>query len=328
MLVAIENYIAQHNLLPEGTRVVLGLSGGPDSVFLLHFLAQLYTKTAITLIAAHLDHEWRPSSKADALFCKKFAQKLNVPFVSTTISALKLSIKPQGSQEAVGRILRRYFLESVLKEYNADSIALAHHANDQQETFFIRLIRGTTISGLASMRPKHGCYIRPLLETYKSDIINYLDKHQIAYRTDETNISERFLRNRIRLQVIPALQACDKRFDKNFLSTINHIQQAEEFLEQETRTIFNTISSRQDAAQWLSVTALLQLHPYIQKRVLLYWLCIEQVEFTPTDAFFNEIIRFLEKPHSGSHRLGASWAITKQKAKAAIKKLFKISQDK
>ncbi len=138
MIKQIDAFIAQYNLLPAGSTVVLGLSGGPDSVFLLHLLADKNIK----LIAAHLDHEWRADSADDVTFCKKLAQKYNVPFITAKASELKRTFKWDGSQEQLGRAMRRHFFATVAAAHATDSIALAHHAQDQQETFFIRLMRG------------------------------------------------------------------------------------------------------------------------------------------------------------------------------------------
>ena len=226
----IKEFIKKHNLIPQDSKIVLGLSGGPDSVFLLHLLSELKKDGLVKeIVAAHLDHEWRPESAKDEQFCSKMAKEHDVPCVSNKIPDLGLDLKFSGSKEDLGRRARRYFFKQVKKEYNADLIALAHHAQDQQETFFIRLIRGTSLSGLTAIKPKHGDYIRPLLEINKQDLVNYLDEHNIPYLTDPSNISQEFLRNRIRKHVIPALKNCDARFDQNFQTTIHRLQKTEQF---------------------------------------------------------------------------------------------------
>ena len=147
MIKAIHAFIAHHNLIFANKTVVVGLSGGPDSVFLLHLLS---TKFNIDLIAAHLDHEWRPDSHKDVEFCRDLAKKYDVPFVTQEISELPISLKFDGSLEDVGRRARRFFFESICTSHNADLIAVAHHAQDQQETFFIRLLRGASLTGLTA----------------------------------------------------------------------------------------------------------------------------------------------------------------------------------
>ncbi len=152
--------------------------------------------------------------------------------------------KHNGSQEEYGRRLRRHFFEQILREYNADSVALAHHAQDQEETFFIRLIRGSSLTGLTSIKPKNGPYIRPLLETPKAEILAWLHTNNIPYALDKTNESPDYLRNRIRLNVLPALRICDERFEANFLTTLNRLKTTEDFLERLTQKAFEKITTK------------------------------------------------------------------------------------
>ncbi len=318
-------YIKDHQLIPKGSKLVVALSGGPDSVFLLHLLANMRESHAITLIAAHLDHQWRANSHEDVLFCKNLAEQLRIPFVSSTIQELQQDFKHNGSQEAVGRAARRYFLEKVAHKENADAIAVAHHLQDQEETFFIRLIRGSSLTGLTGMLPRDGNYIRPLLETNKADMVDYLEKHKISYLTDPTNTSMDYLRNRIRAKVLPALQECDQRFDQNFLTTIERLQETEHFLETETIAHYLEISASVATSnnssptnRLLQIDRLFKLHPMMQQRIIVHWLIEHNVTFTPTQSLINEIIRFLKQPQGGTHVLHTSWKIAKKKNAAYI----------
>ncbi|MDP3889360.1 MAG: tRNA lysidine(34) synthetase TilS [bacterium] len=313
----IDQFIEKHNLLPVGSKVIIGLSGGPDSLFLLHFLAEKHRIGTITLVAAHLDHEWRANSANDALFCQETAAKLGVLFVSAKISDLSLKAKYGGSREAYARTMRRHFLQQVKTEHHADIIALAHHTQDQQETFFIRLIRGATLTGLTAMRPKSGNYIRPLLETDKQDILHYLHEHSIPYLTDPSNNSEDFLRNRIRQKIIPALKACDERFEKNLKIGIKRLQEEELLLNKLTQEAFDKISIGNDGI-CVYLEDLFKLDKALQYRVIMHWLQYQKVPFTPTQKFLDEILRFLQQPGSKQHKLHHAWLITKKKNNAKI----------
>lgn len=287
----------------------MGLSGGPDSMMLLHMLAQLRDKGVIkTLIAAHLDHEWRTDSKQDLLFCSDVSTKINVQFVSAKFSDFEHSIKDQGSKEAMARDARRIFFEQVRNEYKADLIALGHHLQDQEETFLIRLIRGTSSTGLCAMWPKNGCYIRPLLETSKANILAYLKASNIDYLTDPTNASADFLRNRIRNTVLPALHEADDRFDQNFLATLTRLQMTEQFLETLTEQTYEKLY----IDTGISRTKLLAQPLIIQYRILMHFLCAHNVAFPPSQSFLDELLRFIKGPEGGSHTAHHGWKLIKK----------------
>ena len=141
-------------------------------------------------------------------FVNTYADSLASEYIQATPADIPLT-KDTGSQEDRGRRLRRTFLEKIAKEHSADAIALGHHQDDQQETFFLRLIRGASITGLAGMKPRHGLYIRPLLDCKKESILTYLRTEGLSFLHDSTNEDDSFLRNGIRLNVLPALRSCD-----------------------------------------------------------------------------------------------------------------------
>ena len=315
----IQNFITKHALIERNNIIVVGLSGGPDSVFLLYFLASLREKYNLKLIAAHLNHEWRKEAAQEQKDCEQLAHTLNIPFVAAKRSELSFPFKHNGSQEEYGRKMRRYFFEKVLHEYNAGTIALAHHLQDQEETFFIRLIRGSSLTGLTAMKPKHGVYIRPLLETHKADLLAWLHANNIAYATDITNESSDYLRNRIRMKVLPALRECDDRFETNFLATINRLKTTEQFLEQLTHKTFDEISYIQDGQRYINTQSLIALDEPLRTRVLMHWLITEKVPFPTTQAFFDEIMRFLQNPKDGTHTLHQQWSLMKKQKKLFIK---------
>lgn len=317
-LETIQQYITDHNLIAPGNTIVVGLSGGPDSVFLLHILSQIRHAYDLKLIAAHLDHEWRDNSEQDMLFCKEVAQHLDISFESAKLSELPLPKQPKGSKEEVGRNARRLFLESVAKEHTADAIALGQHLCDQEETFFIRLIRGSTLTGLTCMKPKDGLYIRPLLEVKKKEILDYLDAHGIAYVKDPSNELDLFLRNRIRKHVIPAIRNADSRFDQNFLRTLHSIQAAEKYLTGITTNTFTSIADQVDGTWHLDTKKLFALDPFLQYRILLHWLITADVPFVPSESFLDEIMRFLHQPASKTHAIHDRWSIVKKRDTAHI----------
>ena len=300
-----------------GSTLVIGLSGGPDSVYLLHQLVGVKESLGLSLIAAHLDHEWRDTSHNDVAFCEKLCKELSVPFVTKKGSQLSCTFEANGSQEQLGRNMRRFFLEQVRQEHNAHAIALAHHQDDQLETFFINLIRGTTITGLCGIKPQDGYFWRPLLAVTKQEILAYLSEHQIPYQTDPTNESNAYLRNRIRLQLIPTLIACDDRAAKNVLRAMNNIKETEQFLKKLTEQALGTATSPDN--QSLDLNNFFNLDLYLQKRVLHSWLSANTKGMCrSSEAFLNEVLRFLDSPRGGTHHISPKWKLIKKQNRASV----------
>jgi len=269
----------------------------------------LHEAKKIKLIAAHLNHGWREDAHKDEDLCKKLCAQHNIELVIEHAKNLDLNIKANGSQEELGRKLRRHFFKTIHKKYNADYVTLAHHQQDQQETFFMRLIRGTTLNGLTSMQPVDGIYLRPLLKTSKKEILEYLQQNNIEYIVDYTNESDSFLRNRIRKYVIPALQKCDERFDKKFESSLEHLKQEDDFLDELTQKACDLVFADKKIG---NKTEFEKLSLVIQKRLVPYWLTKEKVIFSPSNPQIMEIIRFLASPRGGSHQIHTEWSIQKK----------------
>ena len=317
---SIDQFVESNNLLPQNSRVLLGLSGGPDSVFLLHYLCELQKKSSSTVIAAHLDHQWREESGEDAAYCTQLAQKFGIDFELGKISELAKEVSFTGSREEVARLYRRFFFEKLVAKHKCNCIALAHHRQDQVETFFIRLIRGTSLVGLTSIKPKSGPYVRPLLNTNKQDILDYLNNKNISYLTDPTNESSEFLRNRIRNEALPALRKCDDRFDRNLEKTIERLSAADNFIEKIVLSEYDRITKKNGQKIIFDTSMLDTIDPFLHPRLILKWLCDEKVPFTPSDGFIKEILRFITTKRGGEHALNTSWCIVKSKGLAKIKR--------
>jgi len=201
------NTIRKYNLVSPLDRILIGVSGGPDSLALLYLLNELKVKLGVSIVVAHLNHGIRGrESDSDERFVRNTADKLGLNFFSKKIDWRCRSRHPN---EETLRKLRYDFLFDAAKKYKADKIALAHNLDDQAETVLMRLIRGTGLYGLISILPKRKTgqffIIRPLLETSRLDIERYLKKIGIKARVDRTNFEDNFLRNKIRHGILKEL---------------------------------------------------------------------------------------------------------------------------
>ncbi len=210
--------IKAHQLINPGEYILIAVSGGPDSVALLHGLYALRDKLSLQLGIVHFEHGIRgKTSLRDAAFVKALARSLDLPFFIEHGRAKKYAEENRLSLEMAARQLRYAFFERILKQTQADKLALGHTADDQVEEILRRLLRGTAWIGLAGMEIKRGPYIRPLLEIFKEEILEVLHKEGISYMVDETNLERSFLRNRIRHELLPVLLKFNPRFKETLL---------------------------------------------------------------------------------------------------------------
>ena len=307
----------------NNTTIIVGLSGGPDSVCLLHLLAQQKKQLNIQLIAAHLDHEWQESSKIAAKLCHDICDTLFIPLVSKKLSELKFEAKWNGSKEDLGRKMRRHFFESVAQQYQAHLIALAHHQQDQQETFFIRLLRGSSLAGLIGIKEQDGLYIRPILNWSKKEIMQYLADHNLSYYTDPTNISDDYLRNRIRNHLIPTMIKIDSRCELSLKSTMQQLSLTHDFIQHQTLLTMRDLA----IDQGIDTQKFLQLHAVLQQNILLQLMIQNNVSFSPSQKLFKEIMRFLEKSSKDKHTLYQTWMIQKNKSFFYVGKIIKSDKN-
>lgn len=209
LMLEIKRYIEKNQLIRPGDGVVVGLSGGPDSVFLLYALHMLQARMSFTLRAVHVHHGIRGAeADRDAAFSEKLCAKLAVPFQAVHVAAPAYAAQHGLSLEEAARILRYEALEVARQQLTTPAawIAVAHHLDDQAETVLHNLVRGAGLRGLAGMENRRNHVIRPLLSIKREDILKWLEQNKIAYVTDSTNADPHYTRNRIRSTVLPELR--------------------------------------------------------------------------------------------------------------------------
>lgn len=203
----VEQYILQHELISPGDKVLIGLSGGGDSVALLHILKSLCTRLDFTICAAHLNHGIRgEAAHEDAEFVHDLCDFYGIRAYGGYADIPRLARQRGETLEQAGRMLRYDFLEEAKAFFGADKIAVAHHMDDQAESILLHLVRGSGLRGLCGMAPRRGDIIRPLLCLSKAEIESYLANENLPYCTDATNFIAEGMRNKLRLETIPYLK--------------------------------------------------------------------------------------------------------------------------
>ena len=203
----VEGFILENGLIEENGSVLVGLSGGADSVALLTLLKSLSQRHGWRVGAAHFNHGIRGAqADEDERFCREYCVKLGVPFFSEKADVPAYAAENGLSLETAGRLLRYDFLEMIRREKGFDRVAVAHHMDDNAESVLLHILRGSGLAGLTGIKPVRGLIIRPLLCMRRSDIEGYLAELGIPFRTDRTNLVPEGSRNRVRLELLPYVQ--------------------------------------------------------------------------------------------------------------------------
>ena len=208
----------KYNLIENNDTIVVGFSGGPDSVFLVEMLKKLQNFINFKIYLVHINHLLRgKDAVSDENFSFEYAKKNNLEIFIKRIPVKEIAKEVGKTLEEVGREERYKFFSEIYKKVGANKIATAHNKDDQIETFLFRLIRGASLQGLEGIKIKNNNIIRPISEIYKKDILDYLNKNEIQYKIDKTNFENEFTRNSIRLDLIPFIE---KRYNIKFKEKI------------------------------------------------------------------------------------------------------------
>ena len=264
-------FIKQHKMFKENDKVVAGISGGADSVCLLFVLLELRKKMNIDIVAVHVNHQIRGEAalhdeKFTVDLCKKYGVKCVV--VSEDVPAL--ARKRKQSLEEAGRDLRREAFAKVLEEEHADKIAMAHHENDNAETFIMHLIRGAGLNGLSGIWPVNGNVVRPLLCVTRKEIEDYVTKKGVTWCDDLTNDEDDYTRNRIRHQVIPVLESeTGGNAVKHINGAMDKIREALLYIQKETETAYkDCVKMSKNGDITINKEKLYTYHDMIRKDVI------------------------------------------------------------
>ncbi len=221
------NINKKYNLIENNDIIVVGFSGGPDSVFLVEMLKKLQYFFNFKIYLVHINHLLRgEDADSDENFSFEYAKKNNLEIFIKRIPVKEIAKEVGKTLEEVGREERYKFFSEIYEKVGATKIATAHNKDDQIETFLFRLIRGTSLQGLEGIKIKNNNIIRPISEIYKKDILKYLNKNEIQYKIDKTNFENEFTRNSIRLDLIPFIEErYNIKFKDKIFSLIEEIRE-------------------------------------------------------------------------------------------------------
>ena len=235
-------FIKKNNLIEPNDKVVLGVSGGPDSISMLFILNKFSKKLNFEIVVAHINHGIREEATDDEQYVERWCQKLAIPFFVLHSEVEKLAKIQKLGTEEMGRKVRYDFFEEIARKTNSNKIATAHNKNDNCETIIMNMMRGSGIKGLCGIPSKQGKYIRPLIECSREEIEEYCAKQNLDPRIDKTNFENDYTRNKIRNIVIPYIK---EEFNPNIINTMARLseimKEQDEYVEEEAEKQYKNI---------------------------------------------------------------------------------------
>lgn len=270
----IKQFMIKHKLVEQNSTIIVGVSGGPDSLALLHFLWMNRVREGWNIVAAHIDHMFRGEESAKEMeFVQTFCEKLGIPCEVTQIDVTGYQKELGISSQLAARQCRFGFFSEVMEKHESSCLALAQHGDDQVETILMRLVRGSLGKASAGIMPKRpffrGYVIRPLLSVSKEEICTYCEEYELKPRFDPSNLKDVYTRNRFRNAVLPFLKQENPNVHTHFQQFSERLIEDDHFLEELTRERMNTVIRRKEQKRVeLSIKAFLDIPIPLQKRGL------------------------------------------------------------
>lgn len=290
--------VKEYQLFSPGDLVLVAVSGGVDSTALLHLLYSQKELLGISLHVAHLNHMLRKGeAELDAKFVESMAQKLGIPVTVEAVDVNKLADERKMSIEEAAREARYGFFEKLVEKIGAQKIAVGHTADDNVETFLMRLLRGTGLRGLCGIPPKRGKIVRPLIKIWRRELEEYVGGLKLVPRRDHTNYESKYLRNSVRLKLLPQLKIYNLNIKEIILQTIFLLTEDYFYLEDQAEEVLDKILISQTEEEIkLDLNKFRSINPTIQKYVLR--LAIERIKGDVKQLTFGHISSILEKIYS------------------------------
>ena len=308
----------KYNLIENSDTIVVGFSGGPDSVFLVEMLKKLQYFFNFKIYLVHINHLLRgEDADSDENFSFEYAKKNNLEIFIKRIPVKEIAKEVGKTLEEVGREERYKFFSEIYEKVGANKIATAHNKDDQIETFLFRLIRGTSLQGLEGIKIKNNNIIRPISEIYKKDILEYLNKNEIQYKIDKTNFENEFTRNSIRLNLIPFIE---ERYNIKFKDKIFSL--IEEIRENNQNNSLN-LSNYTDSENRIILEKIKFLSDFDKKNLFSLFLNQKNIEFNRNK--IDEINSLIKSNGTKKIDLDKSYRVVKDYAHLYIEDKKEIS---
>ena len=240
----VKETIKKYNLINSGDRIVLGVSGGPDSIAMLDILRQLRDEIKFEIYVVHINHNIRgKDADEDEEYVKKYCEKYNIKCFSKKIDVPTIAKTKKIGTEEAGRKVRYEYFDEILQKTNSNKIGIAHNKNDKVETIIMHLLRGSGVSGLRGIEPiRENKFIKPLIECDRQEIEKYCKENNLQPRIDKTNFENEYTRNKIRNIVIPYIK---EQFNPNIIETITRLSEVisneDNFIEKIAQETYNKL---------------------------------------------------------------------------------------
>ena len=264
--------IKKYELIQAKDKIVLGVSGGPDSITMLDILRQIREEFDFEIVVAHINHMIRKEAIQDEEYVKKYCEKNNIKCFVKRIDVIDIANNKKIGTEEAGRLVRYEFFDEVLKQTGSNKIAIAHNKNDKVETIIMHVLRGSGLSGIKGIEPIRGNIIRPLIECKREEIEKYCDENRLEPRIDKTNFENDYTRNKIRNIVIPYIE---KELNPNIIETIDRLSEVvkkeDRYLEKVASNVYEKILIKQEPGQIiLELKEFNEQDEVIKSRIILY----------------------------------------------------------
>lgn len=264
--------IKTYNLINKGDKVVVGVSGGPDSICLLHVLYTLKQELGIEIFVAHINHMIREAADSETQYVQNFCKKLGIKCFVKKENVTYLAKQQKKGTEEIGRQIRYEFFNEILTETDSNKIATAHNSNDRAETVILNILRGSGISGLKGIEVmREQKYIRPLIDINRTDIEKYCKENGLNPRYDESNDENIYSRNKVRNIIIPYIK---KEFNPNIIKTINRLSavatEENEYIQKIVKKEYCQMATKENENIILDLKKFNDLELVIKRRIILY----------------------------------------------------------